>query len=791
MSNVGDIFKAEAQSFWESAQSHGGRVGYRVPEYQRPYDWNDENLKRLLEDCFSGFYDSFQQQGEESYTFLGTLILVEEANAERDFDGVSLAIIDGQQRLTSLALLCCSLLEEVLALSGDIDDLKFDSEVKKWFRVEVEVVSDALYECTSGKVRVRAGDVPFPRIVRESEDERSLRDAKIYKSNIASFLDKYSEHYHEVLKNSHSPFQPSLDQNDSVSSNYRFLRTQIRSYVNGENDSLKNSDNEVEIIGCKDFTVEVLQGLFEKSNLLHDKDEQLNDLRFIEGDSAEEKALRLVLFCWYLLKSVVLTRVVTANETYAFDIFDALNTTGQPLTALETLKPLVVRRESNGGSFGNSVSAVNLSRVEECLSIFSKPDDRQKETKDLVVSFALYYDGQKRSLNLNNQRMYLRSRFQSADQVDLERVRKFIESIADVAEFRQNYWRQEGISSLDAVHSNDFQNADERIEKISLLKLLMQFIANTNHSLALPILARYWLQYKTEPSRENCDIFLESAQSLVAFIVMRRGVTGGTAGIDSEFRNIMNNLCLTTSPRLPSVKYLKGELRNLLSSNNRVKVNDKQSWLAGASGTPLASSSRHICRFLLFAAHDGSIPDVSNPGLLTRQDVVSSSQTKWLTYDNWVQSKYRTIEHVAPDTEPASGWERAIYNDVYTKNTLGNLVPFPANVNSSAGNAPWEKKRVFYAFLVEQSEAQRAKLVEEAQKNDVTISQGTIDLLNSHGALEMLVPASRAENWSKAFILGRTANILELAWDRISPWLFEPAAEEIPYGENPGDAEDV
>ena len=567
MSSVGDIFKAEAQSYWESAQSYGGRVGYRIPEYQRAYDWNEDNLKRLLEDCFSGFYGLFQQHSEEPYTFLGTLILVEERAAERDFDGTSLAIIDGQQRLTSLALLCCCLLEEVLTLWGNIDELQFDSEVKEWFREEVDLVTGALYECTTGQVKVRTRDVPFPRIVRESEDERSTRGPKTYQSNIASFLEKYSQHYDRFVNDSHGPFRPNLDPNDSVSSNYRFLRVQIRNYVDGAKESLRNSDNEGEILCCKDFTVEALKSLFDRSNVLEDEDERLKDLRLIGEDSDEEKSIRLVLFCWYLLKFVVLTRVVTGNETYAFDIFDALNTTGQPLTAIETLKPLVVRRENNNNSgvFSNSPSATNLSRVEDFLGIFNNADDREKETKALVVSFALFYDGQKRSLNLNDQRMYLRSRFQSADQRGrLEEVRRFIEGIADIAEFRQKYWQAVGIPSLDAIHANDFRNPDERIEKISSLKLLMQLLVSMNHSLAVPILARYWLQYKTNPSGNSCDIFLGVCSRTCGFYSFEAWSDRGTAGIDSDFRSIMNSLCLTKSPLPPKHRPSEGRITKVI-----------------------------------------------------------------------------------------------------------------------------------------------------------------------------------------------------------------------------------
>ena len=53
----------------------------------------------------------------ESYTFLGTIILVVE-KSEPSFDGNSLSVVDGQQRLTTLILLCCVLIEELFSRKG-------------------------------------------------------------------------------------------------------------------------------------------------------------------------------------------------------------------------------------------------------------------------------------------------------------------------------------------------------------------------------------------------------------------------------------------------------------------------------------------------------------------------------------------------------------------------------------------------------------------------------------------------------------------------------------------------
>ncbi|GAA8439836.1 DUF262 domain-containing protein [Helicobacter pylori] len=72
---------------------------YRIPIYQRPYQWTKENCKKLLDDLLS----SYEYYKESDY-FCGSLVLIvidtdSETNAET-YD-----IVDGQQRLSTFILL--------------------------------------------------------------------------------------------------------------------------------------------------------------------------------------------------------------------------------------------------------------------------------------------------------------------------------------------------------------------------------------------------------------------------------------------------------------------------------------------------------------------------------------------------------------------------------------------------------------------------------------------------------------------------------------------------------------
>ncbi len=66
---------------------------YEVPDYQRPYSWDKENISELIDDLTA----AYKNNHDEKY-FCGSLVLLN--NARYD-------VIDGQQRLTTFIILSC------------------------------------------------------------------------------------------------------------------------------------------------------------------------------------------------------------------------------------------------------------------------------------------------------------------------------------------------------------------------------------------------------------------------------------------------------------------------------------------------------------------------------------------------------------------------------------------------------------------------------------------------------------------------------------------------------------
>jgi len=762
MREVSDLFEACASSLWGTMTSHSGTAGFRVPDYQRSYDWSEEKITRLLEDCANGFY--YLTQSDESFTFLGTLILVKERSKEPSFDGTSLAVVDGQQRITTLILVSCALIE---VISEHISDAEHLPEfVQKWIKQETEFQLNELFKCTIGQMQGRGRLYKYPKIVRD-EDHRAKHGHEYeYYSYVSRFLMAFAEFYQNQEKAFRIPSARDEDASEQrFVNNYRFIRNQILSLLSPQE---VDSSLDTEVLQSQDFQKRGIQQLFEKLDVFPDQSKKNQALSEISKGCIADGLVRLVLFSSYINNCVVLTRVETDDESSAFDIFDALNTTGEPLTAIETFKPRVIQFEKAVGRFKGSSSEQAFSDIENNINgRFENTDSRQRETKEVLVTFALYIDGTKESKELNSQRRYLRSRFEKIE--SKENKQTFVQNFRDIAEFRAKYWHKDGIYSLPYYHSHG--TAEE-------LQLCFQFISDMNTSLALPIAARFWSHYKRTGNEEE---FLNAVRALTAFIIFRRSVTGGTKGIDTDFRSMMSKsseegdaLCagLHFNNEILGIASFKKLLRSYLSAQ-KIGVTDKSNWINQVREVPLAQHSKSLVRYLIMAGAHHAIPDHERPGKLTREGVRPTDEREYLAYANWISDLYKTVEHVAPESNPGNGWDEDIYKRPVTRHTIGNLTLLPQEENSVAGNSGWPRKRVFYLALMETNKAKQEEWFQEAKTNGFDFPRKTQQLLKRGHRLHLLDSLSGIEDWNEKFIYERGDNILSLAWDKISPWLFE------------------
>ncbi len=84
---------------------------YAVPDFQREFVWEEEDVERLLDDFYREFYDDAGRVVEGPEYFIGSIVV------SPNQDGV-LELIDGQQRMTSVFLFYCAV-RDILIEAGD------------------------------------------------------------------------------------------------------------------------------------------------------------------------------------------------------------------------------------------------------------------------------------------------------------------------------------------------------------------------------------------------------------------------------------------------------------------------------------------------------------------------------------------------------------------------------------------------------------------------------------------------------------------------------------------------
>ena len=757
MSN--DIFSPTTRTFYQMMATNVGRgFGYRVPSYQRTYDWDKSNIQSLIGQCLGGFerLSNYDEGDFPTYTFLGNVILVKE-NQKFGNEGDSYEIIDGQQRLTTLALMACALIAELFRCKETIDR-SLEPLDQKWLGREIDEQMLLLIQCISLFQRTGPEEVEhFPKIARTNDIFGSGFDPE-YTSPIAIFLDDISKAYSRKERMGHlSPPTEPTGEYIRFSDNYTTIKIMIE---NLSNEWIYENLEECEMTDKRKFSEPRMRKLFKKLSSTYSSENAIDEaLERCINNLGASQIMRIFLFSSYLMECVLLIAVVPKDQSYAFDVFDSLNTTGEPLTALETLKPLVVNHEEmNGEGYEGSKSKEWFDNIKKCLDDkYPDKDKRQTQIKEFITSLAMYWEGKKLPADLKSQRDYLRSKYSSFK--DNEHKDEFIKSISDFAEFRDIFW--------DEANIEDLPIQDEFPACPDSAKLGTSFIFEMKTKLCLPIIARYWINNRNDHTSISSAI-----RYLAAFLAIRRAATGGTDNIDNAFRSIMSKkptgfdkLCTGISDAgvhthaLWPVDTLKNILLKELDTKFVGSIGTSENWLKEAAGQPLADQSKPLCRFLLLAAANCATVLTEPPknGLWEKDN--GDSSKRYLSYDVWRDENYKVMEYVAPEKSNSS-WSNNIYSNRDTIHTLGNLVVLPVKDNTHVRKMGWEDKQGYYLALANKNE--------EHLKTEYKVPANVRRRITE---ISMLNFTEKVGSWNLQFIKNRSKNIAYLARQELLGWL--------------------
>lgn len=733
-------------------------MGLYIPFYQRDYSWDTDNIDQLIEDLSCGIrriVEDPRSSGQE-IRFMGTIIIVTEGNKSKikpiEIEAVPTGIamlIDGQQRLSTIALGCTALLRRIYEIKHK---LKKNSPFVKSVNGIYDYWSKRLVKTFSFDLEEGTPTLK-PKIIRGNKDcwtlERSIDEA--YKSDLSNYFAACIQAF--VDKTAFPNFDKKKYGDTLLYKNYQRLYSWLKNTVANAHHSSDEFVSANQIMEA--FTQEQLWRL-ERDDLKA----LFSDLSSnIEDTEVICELVQTLSVCYYLLDCCCFTTIQPANEDWAFDMFQSLNATGNPLTAIETFKPTIVNTFDRGLNHGFKGSKCDKSfdLIESFLNGTKTAMQKTKRTNDYITSFLLTLDGKSVASHFSAQRKALHNAFTSLDD-SIEKQEEFIIRMGNYAKFYQEWIKYNGESIFPLIGSG--------IEA-ELASLIILFLRASNHKMAITVLGSLYNDVINDLTNAKED-FIQAVKLIGAFYFLWRSVSSN-AGLDSTYRELFKKLySIKASCSLYEIKiHFKEALLK--------KISTKANWIEQAKlHLKYGETGNEIVRLaLLIAAHD-TIPDTGHPGIIKpgRQGV-----SPYLKLDKWCSSHLKTIEHIAPQVNKDGLWDKMLYESTTNHfQSLGNLTLLPQELNSSAGNKGWKEKLLYYKTVAEHDPEIIKSLGYKAVELGIQLNPNAIELLKEcqySQHLDSISQISFDVEWNREIVDKRTDTMLDLIWEKIAKWILD------------------
>lgn len=739
-------------------------VAYYIPLYQREYSWETENVEQLMEDVFNGVKSLVEESPEvrdRAIHFMGTVILFQESNPKQNIqprDDRALPsridnVIDGQQRISTIAVLACVLLQRLMNLRTRLpNDANFDT-----LRTEIDSKRDVLLELFSVDIK-RGSPSRKPIIVRGSVDGWTFDgpDADNYRSGVSSFIASCIRAY---TNNSLTRLEKPEDKR--VARNVKEIEKWLKKVEENRPDEENGYPRARQIL---DAVAEESLWSYPRPELYEYVPQSNEDL----SSEAEiiSSLVQLFAFIHYFTERCCFTVIKPVSEEWAFDMFQSLNASGTPLTAIETFKPLMVNYLAQEGKIYKETKANEyFSKVDKLVGETGPTAKKNKLTDEFLTIFALTHNGHSLSTQFSLQRRYLNERLRAAEDADARE--EFVRQMGDLATYWDAVIGFEPNNEL-AIAGLETLSAEQK----TISGFCVLFLRESGHKMANSVLSRFYAKLIRSKEPQDAVDFVAACKAVAAFYFLWRAAKTNS-GLDDIYRKLLRigdqnkgvkpmAACFGQDP--VNVEVLKKYLTLTLDN-----FSEKNLWLARAQQNLRYDLAKPMCKFALFLSAHDTIPDLELPGLMK---IGTLGTRPYVDPRMWLSPDFKTIEHVAP-AKGQGNWDEKLYeNEKYQR--VGNLTLLPGEVNSSAGNQPWAVKSIYYRHLAEKDPTKLAQLAGEAKTAGVELQAHTIDLLKNSTYthhMESIIGVSSTNPWDCDLVERRTKRICEITWTRVAPWL--------------------
>lgn len=779
-------FKHDAASLLDFF-SQSGR-GFYVPYYQRNYSWDEENATKLIEDIFSSIKRTLTKP--ENSIFLGTVILHDEKNVQTNIhsDTPNLLtkvanVVDGQQRITSIAMLACVIAQQIYltvpklqALAGSAAE--FDSlateltdelpNIRKFY--SVEITKTGAQPALKPKI-IRAGDVSANPVSDQWTLSGDINN--FYRSNTSSFLSKFIA----------GIAIHAIPTDERVGSVLRVFQEKISEEIQTADANLASG-----LLSANGVADGSLQNFMAYpptwSNIgALPPDEQ----------SVYFGGMLLLAVCSFLKNSCHLVVIECLDLSLAFDMFQSLNATGTPLTAFEVFKPQIVK--AWGAGYSTAIKP-QVDRIEKVFETESNSSDKEELTDKVIVSSALVFNGLERSRRFSEERDWLTDTLEGSMSAGAPTQKSidFVTAIADQAEYFLTFIKPR----RSAKNSANFRLCNHLVamgltpQQADRAALCVFYLKDAGHQFAHAVLSVFYaklLRSQSDAASRTAAAaeFVAVSEATAAFFTLYMGAQQGRFP-DSDYRALFQatagNISVASGTANQTSAFVKSAFRQALENQ---KIYDSQdAVLARQIWVDLAKenawySRKAVCRFALFASAHDAAPDIGagNEGLFING---MANSADLLNCRVWHSSSYEVIEHIATRDQPssikfASHFDAAVYPGNYSiVDKLGNLTLLSGPVNSSI-YSEWPDK-VFYYWNLTTPEATAAGPTGAALAASLGIGSvppALSTLVAASNYLSHLAPLAfrgqRGLHWDAAFIARRSEHLCQRVFDKLDVWL--------------------
>lgn len=739
--------------------------GLFVPLYQREYTWEEDNINQLFDDLIQGIRE-LAATNDDATTFLGTTILTILADKKQTVvPGQNNAqptavriVIDGQQRISTIALISIQLIVRLEELAKSIPNKAPYEPLHHHCKDLVENLRK-LHTLKLGR-----GSTPpnKPKIIRAHDDQWTFDGPDShYTSPIA--------HYIAIFLRGSDAAKAFDAINSTSGARVRGNIGLINEWLDDICDAHLPQSRLYGQYPCGDAVITDRMQAF----VLGFKDDKLSavikkqETKKDQNDYFAASIYQLFLLAYYLMRRCGVNRLQPSKEDWGFDMFQALNATGTPLTAIETFLPQVMQAEQAAGQeWSKTPSRDYMDEIHELFEATTTNEQKTQRTNELLGTFALYYEGYKLGNKFSAQRRWITDAYEKK-LTTIAAKRDFLGHLSRVSSFYYDAWymaqpKQTVIVGLEGHPEGEFAS------------LLVQYLRDASSKLTAPILARFYSQALDGSS--TFDEFIEAAKACAAFFTLWRS-SNSTSGLDDRYRKFFSGSTSAVKvaahnwmahPAPIKAATLKAYFSEVLKE---AKVRDRNDWIAASDKFLLYSELKTICRFVLFVAAHDRVADPAKPGFTVAGKAGVCSM---LTLSRWSAKDYKSLEHVAPQNPPAgSTWDGTIYAENLVDH-VGNLLLLSADINKHVDNKNWAIKFLHYGHVGSRTTKEIADLTAAAQKAGITLSKKAIDTLKVtkySGAIEPILKMGQVGPWDAAFIKGRTQQIKEITWDTMDAWL--------------------